>query len=226
MPPNNRVYLAAALGAIMLYMVGIFTGAAILGYTESKTSQEFESLRGEIDSYGEDLGSIELELLYLSSGEGDLGCKFIVTSLSRLHTDLDYFWWNLPPKLEVYELENPTDESYEALKSDYMGLSLKAWLLSLSVREKCGSDDFPILYFYSRNCPDCVSQGEILDQARKSSSIKVYTIDLNLDSDAVSIVREAYGIDEAPSLLIGDTLHQGLVSYDGLMDIIKKGEGF
>ena len=226
MPTQNRVYLAAALGAIMLYAVGIFTGAAILGYTDARTSQEFESLRGEIDDYGEDLNSIELELLYLSSGGGELGCKFIVTSLNRLHSDLDYFWWNLPAKLEVYEMENPTDEHYESLKMDYMSISLKAWLLSLSVKESCGSEDFPILYFYSKDCPDCIAQGNILDQAREDYDINVYTIDLNLNSDAVSIVREAYSIDEAPALLIGDRLHQGLVSYKDLAVIIEKGVGF
>ena len=224
MTKQRRVYLLASLSALMLYVVGVFTGAMILGYTEGKTSQEFARLHQEVEGYGRDLESIELELLYLASGDSDLGCKFIVTSLNRVQSDLDYFWKNLPEKLEVYEKENPPDQEYENLKAEYMGISLKAWLLSLSVKEKCGQDILPILYFYSRECTDCIQQGAVLDQARQPSNILVYTIDLNLDSEAVSMVKEAYGITEAPALVVGEDSYQGLVSYEEFMRIIRKEE--
>lgn len=220
---KNRVYLLAAISSIMLYFVGVFTGAFILGYTESKTSQEFARLQQEIDGYGQDISSIELELLYLASGDSELGCKFIVTSLNRVQSDLDYFWRNLPRKLEVYERENPTDENYENLKKEYMGISLKAWLLSLSVREKCGQDVFPILYFYSRECENCIEQGDVLDRIRESGDILVYTIDLNLESDAVSMIREVYEIDTAPAIVIGENVYQGFTGYDELIEIVEEG---
>ncbi len=223
MKRKNRVYLLAGLSAIMLYVVGVFTGAFILQYTEGKTSREFASLREEIQGYGQDLESIELEQLYLASGQSELGCKFIVASLNRVQSDLDYFWRNLPQKLEVYEKYNPPDENYEALKREYMAVSLKAWLLSLSVKEKCGEDIIPILYFYTRDCEGCIEQGSVLDQVRESSNALVYTLDLNLESDAISMVREVYGIDQAPALIIGDRAYQGLVTYEELSGIIKSG---
>jgi hypothetical protein len=223
MTERRKVYLLAGVASIMLYFVGVFTGAVILGYTESRTSQEFASLHDEVQGYGKDLESIELELLYLASGQGELGCKFITTSLNRVQNDLDYFWRNLPQKLEIYERENSPDPEYEALKSEYMGISLKAWLLSLSVREKCGKDTFPILYFYSRDCDNSIEQGSILDHLRDSHEILVYTIDLNLDSDAVSMVREAYGIERAPALIIGEDAYQGLVPEERLEEIVEKG---
>jgi glutaredoxin len=219
---RQRVYLLAALSSIMLYAVGIFTGAAILGYTENKTSGEFASLRQELDGFGGDINSIELELLYLSSGKGELGCKFVISSLNNVQEDLSYFWDKLPQKLEVYESENPPDQDYEQLKKDYMELSLKAWLLSLSVRDKCGSDVLPVLYFYSRDCGDCIEQGEILDAARQSGGVLVYTIDLNLDSEAVSIVKEAYDIQTTPALIIGEDSYQGLVSQARLLKAIRE----
>ncbi len=223
MKRQNRVYILAGLSAIMLYVVGVFTGAFILQYTESKTSQEFARLREEIKSYGQDLESIELEQLYLASGQSELGCKFIITSLNRVQNDLDYFWRNLPQKLEVYEKYNPPDEDYEALKREYMAVSLKAWLLSLSVKDKCGEDIIPILYFYTGDCEDCIEQGNVLDQVRESSKVLVYTLDLNLESDAISMVREAYGIEHAPALVIGDNAYQGLLTYKELSRIIKTG---
>lgn len=223
MARKKRVYLLAIISSIMLYAVGVFTGAFILSYTEGKTSQEFSTMKQEIDSYQKDLEAIELEHFYLASGESGLGCKFIVASLNRVQKDLDYFWSNLPQKLEVYEKYNPPDESYEALKKDYMAVSLKAWLLSLSVRERCGEGMLPILYFYSRDCDDCIEQGDVLDQARESLGVLVYTLDLNLDSEAIRIVKETYGIDQAPAIVIGDNAYQGLVSYDRLSGLIITG---
>jgi hypothetical protein len=222
MAKKNRVYLLAGLSAMILYAVGVFTGAFILSYTESKTSQEFTRLHQEIDSYQKDLESIELEQFYLASGQSELGCKFIVASLNRVQSDLDYFWKKLPQKLEVYEKYNPPDENYESLKREYMVVSLKAWLLSLSVREKCGEGLLPILYFYSRDCENCIDQGYILDNIRSSTQTPVYTLDLNLDSDAIYMIREAYGIDRAPALVIGNTAYEGLVTYEELSGLIKK----
>jgi hypothetical protein len=222
MAKQKRVYLLAALSAILLYVVGIFTGAFIYSFTESKTSQEFAKLHNEIESYGRDLEAIELEQFYLASGQSELGCKFIVTSLNRVQSDLDYFWEKLPEKLEVYEKYYPPDEGYESLKREYMVVSLKAWLLSLSVREKCGEGLLPILYFYSRDCETCIDQGYILDNVRSSTQTPVYTLDLNLDSDAISMVREAYGIDRAPALVIGENSYQGLKTYEELLGLIKR----
>jgi hypothetical protein len=223
MARKKRVYLLAILSSIMLYAVGVFTGAFILSYTEGKTAEEFSRLHQEIESYQKDLEAIELEQFYLASGQSELGCKFIVASLGRVQSDLDYFWRNLPQKLEVYERYNPPDENYEALKREYMTVSLKAWLLSLSVRERCGEGMLPILYFYSRDCEDCIEQGNVLDQARESLGVPVYTIDLNLDSDAIKIVRDTYEIEQAPALIIGDNSYEGLVTYEELSRLIQMG---
>ena len=220
---RQRVYLLAVLSSLLLYVVGVFTGAFILEYADSKNSEELGTLQEEIRGYTQDLESIELEQLYLASGQGELGCKFIISSLNRVQSDLGYFWDRLPRKLEVFESENPTDEGYESLKRQYMAVSLKAWLLSLSVREKCGRDITPVLYFYSRDCESCIEQGSVLDQARVPGNVLVYTIDLNLDSEAVSMVKEAYGIESAPALIIGDKSYQGLITYKELMRLIEKG---
>jgi hypothetical protein len=218
MARKKRVYLAAAISAIMLYSVGIFTGAVILKYTEDKSSAEFAKLHEEIQTYGDDLGSIELELLYLASGESEMGCRFIQASLNRVQNDLSFFWSTLPQKLEVYETENQPSDEYNQLKGEYMEISLKAWLLSLSVRERCGTGALPILYFYSRDCPECIEQGEALDKARETGDIMVYTIDLNLESDSVSMVREAYSIEKAPALIIEQDVYREPVKYQEIID--------
>jgi len=222
MSRQSRVLLLAAVSAVMLYFVGVFTGAVILDYSEERTSKEFSDLRSEIDGYSSDLEGIEMEMLILSSGTSEIGCRLIVNSLDRMQSDLSYFWDNLPERLEEYESKNLPDPRYESLKKDYMEISIKAWLMSLSVKEKCNQDIAPILYFYSSQCVDCIEQGSIIDSIREPG-VLVYTIDLNLDSDAVAMVKEAYEITEAPALIIGEDSYQGLVTREQLIKIIKGG---
>ena len=73
--PRQRVYLLAAISSLLLYAVGVFTGAMILGYTESKSSLELSRLQYEIQGYGQDQESIELEQLYLASGQSELRAR-------------------------------------------------------------------------------------------------------------------------------------------------------
>ncbi len=222
MSRQSRVLLLAAVSAVMIYFVGVFTGAVIMDYTKERTSQEFEELRAEIDGYSSNLEGIEMEMLILSSGTSEIGCKLIINSLDNVQSDLQYFWDNLPERLEEYESENLPDPRYESLKKDYMEISIKAWLMSLSVKERCDQDITPILYFYSSICPDCIEQGSIIDSIREPG-VLVYTIDLNLDSEPISMVKEAYGITKAPSLIVGEDSYQGLVPREQLQQIIEGG---
>ena len=45
-------------------------------------------------------------------------------------------------------------------------LSLKAWILSKNVKEKCTEDLLPILYVYSLS-PECEEQDKVLQEIKK-----------------------------------------------------------
>ena len=207
---------------MVLYMVGVFTGVAIYTYTESKMSHQFETLHREIDNYNNDLESIEFQQLYLAS-EQELGCRFAIASLNDVQNDLAYFWEQLPEKLEVYDKYYPINEDYVNVKGRYMTVSIKAWLLSLSVKDKCKESVTPVLYFYSGDCETCIEQGYILDTIRNDTNAMVYTVDINLDLDAIGIIKDAYNIDQVPALLINDKVYTGLIKYERVWELVTEG---
>jgi hypothetical protein len=220
---RNRIYMFAALSSIALYMVGVFSGALIYSFTEDKISSQFDNIYSEIDNYNNDLESIKFQQLYLSSNQ-ELGCGFAIASLKELHNEFQYFWEKLPDKLEVYDKYYPIDEEYENIKRKYMEVSIKAWLLSLSVKDKCGESVVPILYFYSGDCEKCIEQGYILDNIRNDTNAITYTVDLDLDLEAINIIKETYNITKVPSLLINDKVYSGLMKYEKVWEIVTQEE--
>ena len=143
--------------------------------------------------------------------------------------------WLIEAKGEVLESISPidgkviakirqvSDEDYENVKRRYMTVSIKAWLLSLSVKEKCRETVTPVLYFYSGDCETCIEQGFILDTIRNDTKAMVYTVDINLDLDAIKIIRDAYKIDTVPSLLINDEVYTGLIKYEKVWELVTEG---
>ena len=62
-----------------------------------------------------------------------------------------------------------------------------------------------ILYFYSNkeDCNDCEQQGYVLSYIKKKyPSVRVYSFDINIENQAIDIIKENYDINIAPSVVI------------------------
>jgi type II secretory pathway pseudopilin PulG len=218
---DRRMLLYTGVLTVVLYVMGIFTGFFVYSMGAARNAEDVSALRGQIEAYSRSLESLQLQQLYLTS-QSNLSCRFLVSSLSRLQTDLYGFRQKLPEKLEVYEKYNTQDPAYAALKKEYMSLLLKSWLFSIEVKERCGENVVPVLYFYSAGCDECIEQGYVLDRVRAAMNVTVFTVDLNLDDPTVGMVREVYGITGTPALVINENVYQGLQSYE---DVVRAAEG-
>ncbi|HDD72728.1 MAG TPA: thioredoxin [Candidatus Aenigmarchaeota archaeon] len=219
---EKRIFLTMGILMIILYITGVFTGFFLYESSVESTHSEITNLQKQIDGYRQTLEYIRLEQLYMSSPNKEISCKFMLSSIKNIQRDLSYFIKNLPGKLEIYEKYNGTDPAYENLKRDYMFISLKSWMLSLSVKERCNADIIPILYFYSRECDKCIEQGFVLDRIREENpNAFIFTIDFNLNEEWANVIKEAYNIKETPSLIIGNTTYSGFVDYDELDKTIR-----
>ena len=104
-----------------------------------------------------------------------------------------------------------------------MFLSIKMWMLSSLVKKRCNADIVPVLYFYSRDCDECIKQGFVLDSIRKTHpDVWVFTIDFNLDEEWLKVIKDAYNVSRAPSLIIGNSTYRGLIDSEHLENIIKQ----
>ena len=124
------------------------------------------------------------------------------------------YWDVLPTRLEEYEDKNRPTEEYLALKAEYTKVSLRAWIIANSNYERCETEVLPILYFYSKECNDCIMQGEMLDNlkgflAERGKTMIAFTLDFDYDEPTLDLVKKYYNVTEVPAIVINGKLYQG-----------------
>ena len=206
--------MIAIVFSIILYFAGLFSGLSFSKFVEQRTEAEITQLVDYVDHLDGELQSLQLQERFLSSLNTEESCKFSDDYFSQINQDLSYYWSILPSRLEAYEKNNkPTDE-YLALKEDYTRLSLRAWIIAQGNFEKCDSDTIPALYFYSDSCPDCVKQGESLDDAKDwlaedGKRLVVFTVDFNYKEPTLDLVKKYYNITSVPAIVVNGQVLQG-----------------
>jgi len=219
---RKRLIIIAIVTTIILYFMGILTGYFVQVKILSSAQEELEKVRKEIYDYNQNLENIQLEQLYLTTHQGELSCKILISTIDEMHENLGYFWSKLPSKLEVYEKYSEIQPDYIKLKRDYTLLSIRTWLLSLDVKKKCGGEIIPALYFYSRDCDSCIDQSYVLDNLKKENpNFSAFIVDFNLDEPIVKIIKNVYNVTEVPSFIINDKLYSGHQNLEQMKKIIS-----
>jgi glutaredoxin len=220
---NKRLIIIASVTTIILYFLGILTGYFVQVKILSRTQEELEKVREEFYDYSQNLENVQLEQLYLTTHQGELSCKILVSTIEEMNNNLAYFWSRLPSKLEVYEKYSEVQPEYLKLKRDYTLLSIRTWLLSLDVKEKCGEEIIPALYFYSRDCDDCIEQSYVLDNLKKNNpNFSAFIVDFNLDEPIVKIIKNVYNVTEVPSFVINERLYSGYQDLGKMEKIVSR----
>ena len=222
---RKRLLIIASITTIILYSLGILTGYFIQENILSKTQEELKKIQEEFFEYRSNLENLQLEQLYLTTYQGELRCDFLVSSINDINQRMYYFWSKLPPRLEKIEKFEGIEPEYTKLKRDYTLLSIRAWLLSLNVKEKCREKIFPVLYFYSsdsKKCEKCVGQGVVLDEVKKKhDEFSAFLVDFDMDEPIVKAIKSAYNITKLPAFVIDKKIYEGFKSLDEFEKIIS-----
>jgi hypothetical protein len=219
---KKKLIILAGVLTLTLYFLGIITGYFVQVKVLSTAQEELKKIQEEFYDYKKNLENIQLEQLYLTTHQGELSCKILVSTIDEMHHNLAYFWSKLPSKLEVYEKYSEIQPEYLKLKRDYTLLSIRTWLLSLDVKKKCSGEIIPALYFYSKDCENCINQSYVLDEVKKeNSNFSAFIVDFNLDEPIVKIIKNVYNVTEVPSFIINDKLYSGYQSLSQMKKIIQ-----
>jgi hypothetical protein len=220
---KKKLFLIASITTVILYSLGVLTGYFIQEKVLSKTQEELKKIQEEFFIYKQNLENVQLEQLYLTTYQGDLNCKILVSVINEMQDKLAYFWSKLPTKLEVYEKYSEIQPDYVKLKRDYTLLSIRVWLLSLNVKEKCGEDIIPALYFYSKDCDKCIDESYVLDNIKKEKpNFSAFIVDYNLNESIVKVIINVWNVTKVPSFIIGDKLYSGYQDLPKMREIISK----
>jgi glutaredoxin-related protein len=142
------------------------------------------------------------------------------------NTLLDNEIGSLADKITYGEQNFNNQDQLNELKQQYTILEVKDFLLTQQISQRCKQNSVTILYFYKNAnvCPDCVSQGYVLDALRQQyPQIRTYVFDATLDSSTVRALLTIYKITSTlPALVINGKLQTGLMSLDDIKKVLPK----
>ncbi|MFH1106776.1 MAG: hypothetical protein V1787_02675 [Candidatus Micrarchaeota archaeon] len=202
---NWSAYVLAFVVSILVFAVGVLLGIQLNQQAGQQLSEELDRLRFQT-AETEVLALITKE--NLNSSPGAL-CSLYDRQIARLNEETS----RLGQTLTVLEASRgASDADVRRLKADYFLLEIRDFLFVKQVNRECGDRFATILYFYDNSgCASCERQGETLSQVKAGdpSSILVYSFDAALNSSAVQLLRDAYGIALIPSVVVNGRLYSG-----------------
>ena len=114
-------------------------------------------------------------------------------------------------QLERYEEINRFSEDVLEQKKIYALLQLQLWLNSVQLKEKCAANYTTIIYFYSHYADGTEEQDQDIQSSvlvdaihRCSGKLSVSPIPIDMDIQSVDMIKEQFGINSVPSLLINE----------------------
>lgn len=195
MQQEQKKYSIVLLITILIF-VSVF---ALVNFLNNRKISHITLLQENISL---DLLAIETQFDLLKT----LPCDRVETSL--LSRELSEFGKKLAFAEESQGANNP---NVLQLKKNYSLLQVKDYLLMQELSKKCRITTDFVLYFYKQECPECREQGNVLTKLKqKYPKLRIYSFDSNLDFAVMDTFMGLYTINDYPSMIINNKVHQGL----------------
>lgn len=214
---KSTIIIIVIVLSIIMYLAGVFSGLYANTILKQEVDTELDELKAIMDVSSLDIKNLLLQQFFLDNFNVDDRCRFLGLYLHQQYGQLGYYWDKLPARLEEYEKEAIITDDYLALKREYIRLSLRVWLVASNNYLECGNQEFvPLLYFYNKDCSDCLAQGEEFDIFNRrmkglNKTVIVFPIDSEFEDDLVFLMKEYYAITDYPATIIINEPYQGRV---------------
>lgn len=201
-------YIAALLATAIIFATGLSIGYYITQKTAKQAAEAEKELRIRSDSISLQSDIAEEHI-----------CQINVFNLTQEKAKLGRKVEDLESKL------GKTDPQVMDLKKRYTLLSIRQLLLIRKYNRNCGNGYIPILFFYSNkdNVSASESQGYVLDYIYKQNKDKIvnYAFDINLETPALNTLKQIYGIETAPSIVVDGKTFTGLKDRQEMKEILR-----
>ena len=193
---------------LVFFAVFVFVVGFLSGYYLERTGIAYSKSR--IDDLRNEVENMQIQEMFIAGEEVD--CRLLYTTVGSVS-------WRLYDLVDQLKETKPESQEFWDMKRQADFLSLRAWIMSRSIREKCTEDLLPVLYIYSLS-PECDEQDQALQAVKeRHSEVLVYAIDFYLDEPAVKLVKDAYQINSTPAMIINHQLY-GQLDQDGLEQVV------
>ncbi|MBD3361492.1 hypothetical protein GF358_01740 [Candidatus Woesearchaeota archaeon] len=210
---KKRFFFTIVLLLILVFSLGIILGNSLSNPELKEINKIISNSELSTESY-----LIEQELF---SGF-EKNCDLSRIRLSSLSSEL----WQLGKLLASPTAQEDLGRyNYNFLKRKYHLMQIKTFVLYHQLKEECDPDEKVILFYFSRNDPDSLEQGKILDRIVKDFGAHVFAIERAYSSEIV-FLEQYYDVSVSPSLIIDyEFKKEGLTSYDELKKLLVDENG-
>ncbi|MBW2969124.1 hypothetical protein KY304_00575 [Candidatus Woesearchaeota archaeon] len=207
---KKRLYLTSLLLIIVVFIIGVIIGHSFSNPELKEINKIIKNSELTTESY-----LIEQELFE----DFDNNCDLSKIRLASLSSEL----WKLGKLLASSSAENDLGrENYNFLKRKYHLMQIKTFILYHKLKKECSIDETVVLFYYSRNDPDSLDQGNVLDRLVEDLGIRVFAIERDY-ADELKFLEQYYDIEMSPSLVIDyDVKKQGFTDYETLKNLMIK----
>ncbi len=197
-----------------IFLIGVFLGLYL-------SKLRISGMESKMDDFEKNMNSFEISLLIEDALRNKtLSCKFLDSKLGETRQQL----YELGKKAIEYE-EKPYTKDYGILKEQYNFVRAKYWLMLEKYKRWCNNNYTTILYFYKTKepCQECRDQGVVLSYiSQKHPDVFVVPLDKDENITIVNIIKEAFDINSAPTLIINSSRKiVGFVSENELNEILS-----
>jgi hypothetical protein len=207
------LFIKTAIITLLIFGAGIMFGLWISQEKVGELEQTTTSLKSSIEN-------AELQFALLDILEPEIACNYLATSAKELGKKAA----SLAKDVERFESSQRIDESdFIELKKEYTSTLIKDWVVLEKIKDTCNSTYITVLYFYSNeNCDKCLDQGIVLTHIKDQleQDIMIFALDSDLGLLTVDALRDSYGIEKYPALIIENVLYPGYLSLEELTSVL------
>jgi len=215
-PKNSfRFYFILALFfSTLIFASGLSIGLLVDSFKENFLMSGINDLKASIQN-------TEIEMLLMDYLEKNMTCSYLNYKSFNLMRQAN----DLGSQVNDYEKANSQRTTdYVALKTDYMGLLVKNWIVLEKIKRECNSNYSIILYFYKTKdeCLDCSNQGIILTHLKDKydKDLMIFAIDSSLNAGFISLIEQSFNVTKYPSITIDNELMPGFRTMEEIEALI------
>lgn len=132
-------------------------------------------------------------------------------------------------RLEIYDQQSSVKkQDFDMLRREYTLSQINFWQISNRLKSSCpnSSDFVTIIYFFSdtSKCPICEKQASVLNyyKAQFNENLLIFAIDETFENkeSLITLLKQAYGITDYPTLIIEGNKYQGFIDEVELKKIL------
>ncbi len=116
------------------------------------------------------------------------------------------------------------NEGVLSRKKFYTLIELEHFEFVNNLKENCGKEIITLLFFYSNKGAQLDESedvgamlGVVYDRNREEKNMVIYSFDIDLDTDLILNLKEKYGIEKSPTIIINEDLK--IVSHKNINEI-------